>query len=59
MSNYSMNTTIEVWDDTHGSKIVICPDDDIGELVEIRYYTEKGLIGDRITMHPHTSRYGC
>jgi hypothetical protein len=49
---YTVETVIQVWDDSTGERIEVGPDRDGLELIEIRYVTDDGKISSGITMTP-------
>ena len=53
---YSMETMREIWDDKHGDCVEVGPDRDALGMVEIRYKTDDGAIGSRVSFQAERAR---
>ncbi len=53
---YSMETMREIWDDKYGDCVEVGPDRDALGMVEIRYKTDDGAIGSRLSFPPERAR---
>lgn len=48
---HSLEKMYQIWDDRQGDCVEVGPDRDGLDLLEIRYRSERGKIGDRITLN--------
>lgn len=53
---YSMETMREIWDDKNDDCVEVGPDRDALGMVEIRFKTDNGAIGERIGFSPDRAR---